>query len=104
MTNVGCDQIAAVFEQLEVEWPLALRRTFRVFSALNLNIDLIASECAAGGRVDYTTKWIFSVTAPLLICIVVVLVYAVVRLMHRLFPGRIPLVQVMHHASHAVCM
>lgn len=38
-------QIAAIFEQLEVDWPITLRRTFRLFSALNLNIDLIASVC-----------------------------------------------------------
>lgn len=60
LISIGTDwaQIVAMFSRTSITWPPAVSKLFLILSAFNLNLDLIAPECAIKS-VTYSGKWLF---------------------------------------------
>ncbi len=57
-------QVVAIFANNNVQWPSILTELFNILSAFNLNLDLIAPECALPS-VTYWQKWVFIEALPI---------------------------------------
>ena len=55
--SIGVDylQVLAIFSQVKVQWPPAVRELLTVMSAFNLNIEIVAPECLVPD-VSFKTK------------------------------------------------
>ncbi len=57
-------QVVAMFAQTNIQWPAAVKTLFSIMSAFNLNLDLIAPECAIP-NVSFAEKWAFIELLPM---------------------------------------
>jgi hypothetical protein len=66
LISVGVDyaQVVAIFSQSNIAWPDSVEAIFKFLSAFNLNLDVIAPECALPG-LTFSTKWGFIEILPL---------------------------------------
>jgi hypothetical protein len=74
---IGIDyfQIVSMFSKTRIRWPAALKEVFRVLSAFNLNLELVAPECALP-EVTFTKKWAFFEMIPIFAAAILSLIYA----------------------------
>jgi hypothetical protein len=80
-------QVLSIFANSKVPWPPVLKRFFKILSAFNFNIEVVAPECLIPD-ISYKSKWIFIVCAPLVIAAMFLTVYAVQLAYKRIFKGR----------------
>jgi len=66
--SIGIDffQVLSIFANAKVAWPAALKDLWRILSAFNLNIEIVAPECLVAG-VTFQDKWKFVMAAPLVL-------------------------------------
>jgi hypothetical protein len=50
-------QVVAMFAQTNIVWPAAVQTLFSIMSAFNLNLDLIAPQCAIPS-VGFAEVWL----------------------------------------------
>ena len=62
--GVNFAQLTAVFGRFDLGWPDWMLSVFDWFSAVNVNVDLASPECSL--NVDYTGKWFFIMSLPLM--------------------------------------
>ncbi len=60
LISIGMDwaQVVAMFARTRIRWPALVKQIFLILSAFNLNLELIAPECAVP-EVTYAGKWLF---------------------------------------------
>jgi len=64
--TIGLDyiQVISIFASTRVAWPQQIKDLFRILSAFNLNIEIIAPECAFKG-ITYKQKWGMIMALPI---------------------------------------
>jgi hypothetical protein len=64
--TIGLDymQVISIFAATRVAWPQQIQDLFRILSAFNLNIEIMAPECVFKG-LQYTQKWGMIMALPL---------------------------------------
>jgi len=62
--SVDFVQVLAIFAKSRVQFPPLIRSVLQVFSAFNLNLELVAPECSVPD-LDYRFKWFAVVLLPL---------------------------------------
>ena len=66
-------QVIAIFMNMRIMWPQQVKDIMYVFSAFNLNLDLLAPECLVAG-VSYTQKFYAILLIPITLCIMLMTV------------------------------
>jgi hypothetical protein len=63
--SIGVDffQVLAIFANLKIAWPPAIRTLFQILSAFNLNIEIVTPECLIPS-ITYAQKWVLIVGLP----------------------------------------
>jgi len=66
VVSIGIDffQVLAIFATAGVKWPPVVLQLFRILSAFNLNMEIVAPECLVP-NVSYVQKWAFIMMLPL---------------------------------------
>ena len=64
--SIGVDffQVLAIFKNLRIAWPPQILELFRILSAFNLNIEIVAPECIVP-NLSYRAKFWFIMLLPL---------------------------------------
>lgn len=50
-------QVLAIFSQSKVQWPPEVKQLYRLLSAFNLNIEIVAPECEWGQERASGSRW-----------------------------------------------
>jgi hypothetical protein len=76
--TIGLDyfQVISIFANTRVAWPQEIKDLFRILSAFNLNIELIAPECAIP-TVTFAQKWQAVMLLPVATAVVLMLIHSV---------------------------
>lgn len=71
MVSVGVDyfQVLAIFANAKVAWPPQIKELFRLLSAFNLNLEIVAPECLVPD-VSFAQKFSIILAVPLVIMFV----------------------------------
>jgi hypothetical protein len=86
--SIGIDymQVLAIFANSKVNWPEQLKNLFRILSAFNLNIEIVAPECLVPD-VSFKTKWGIIMALPVAVFLIFFLLHNVswcwIRLIKR---------------------
>lgn len=76
--SIGIDwaQVVALFSRSRIRWPEEIRAIFRLLSAFNLNLEIVAPECL-NPDLRYWQKWLGIESLPLVFCSMFALVISV---------------------------
>jgi hypothetical protein len=74
--SIGVDffQVLAIFKNLRIAWPPQILELFRILSAFNLNIEIVAPECLVP-NLSYRVKFAFIMLLPLAVGSIFLMAY-----------------------------
>eukprot|EP01138_Halocafeteria_seosinensis_P013173 gb/GECG01013454.1/.p1 GENE.gb/GECG01013454.1/~~gb/GECG01013454.1/.p1 ORF type:complete len:1419 (+),score=134.27 gb/GECG01013454.1/:1-4257(+) len=77
--TVGVDyfQVIAMFARTRVQWPSVMEQTLQMLSVFNFNLELAAPECYLEPAPPYESKWIATMSVPLIAVGILFVLYAV---------------------------
>ena len=90
-----------MFAGARVPWPAALKQMWNVFSAFNLNIDIVAPECLVPG-VSYVQKWLAFESIPACVGLIFIVVHGLLLLYKRHILGQRSWEQLLNHVDDLI--
>jgi hypothetical protein len=89
VVSIGIDffQVIAIFATAGVKWPAPVMQLYRILSAFNLNIEIVAPECLLP-NVSYQQKFAFIMMLPLGVFSLLLLAYLGVAFHKRCIKGQ----------------
>lgn len=90
-----------MFAGARVPWPVALKQLWNIFSAFNLNIDIVAPECLVPG-VSYVQKWLAFESIPFCVGIAFFIVHGLLLFRKKFILGQRSWETLMSHVDDLV--